>query len=273
MTGSGYPQLGFDVHPSVRRAVADAYRKLNDLQVRLNDLENMTSSIVPVPSVAQIQRSLSASGTNPLNIQGLLGVAAQAQIAGIPTVTALPSANDPITQNTGVVRYGGTIYVYDASTEPGEWKPLAAIDYVICDTYANRPAVTTGDNGKLFFATDFQVMWVVVAGAWVYVAGIYVGLLSAMPTLAAGDVGFLFWATNTTDLYMWFGTSWSIILSDRIEQLVRSESAARGSPVTGHPTMRDGELMFEKNTDDSSKMYLWHRKGSAYHYFVQSGSV
>lgn len=155
--------------------------------------------------------ALQANGAAPLNVQGLLGQLAQPQYASIPTVTTLPAPDDFLSQDTGVVRYQGKLWMFDATTAPGAWVKLGSVAYVQQDTYANRPTVTAADNGLLFYSTNQDVYWQVVGGVWTYAAGMMRGTLSPdqKPTLAAGDVGFLFCSTDFARVYRWSGGAWA----------------------------------------------------------------
>jgi hypothetical protein len=210
-----------------RRAMDQVY----DLQLVFTGVaalqQTKLAAVTQQLSPAQIQKDFGAGGAAALNVNGLLGQLAQPQLAWTPVVDAVPDASSPYSQDGAMVSYNGTIYRY--SDTAGAWTISRAQAVALYGLYGAIPAVATADDGLLFYATDRNVLYVVVAGAWV----------------AAGA----------------------------IEYLVRSESAARGFAVTGHPTMHDGEMMFEINTDDTNKMYLWHRKGAVYYWFVQDGSI
>jgi hypothetical protein len=160
--------------------------------------------------ISKAQESLQVSGAAPLNVQGLLGQLSQPQLASIPTVSALPAIDDPLSQDTGLVRYQGKLYLFDTTTPPGSWVPVGSVAYVSTGTYAARPVVTAADNGLLYYSTNQNTLWVVEAGVWTWLAGVMSGTLTPdqRPVLAAADAGFLFYATDTFERYMWSGTAW-----------------------------------------------------------------
>jgi len=82
----------------------------------------------------------------------------------------------------------------------------------ITGLYSARPAATTLANGVLFYATDQNVLYVVNTNAWKYIAGCIFGIKSAVPALAAGDVGVLYIATDTFEYLYWTGTAWASVL-------------------------------------------------------------
>jgi len=63
----------------------------------------------------------------------------------------------------------------------------------------------------LYNATDQGVLYIVVAGVWVWLTGVMSGLTvgpDQRPALAAGDVGFLFYGTNMLLMYRWNGAAY-----------------------------------------------------------------
>ena len=99
-------------------------------------------------------------------------------------------------------------YVWDSPN----WYELRAEAVFRQGTYATRPAVAASDNGLVYYATDQDVYYQVVAGAWKYMCGIMAGTLSpdTKPTLVAGDANFLFYAADYDKIYQWTGAAWRI---------------------------------------------------------------
>lgn len=104
--------------------------------------------------------------------------------------------------DTGLIKYenGSTLQQVNSNLQAG--------------TYANRPVATSLADGVGYYATDQDTLYVVETGTWVWLTGIMVGTLAPdqRPTLAAGDVGFLFRTSDTAELYRWSGTAWTQLL-------------------------------------------------------------
>jgi len=124
-------------------------------------------------------RALSVQGQQPLNVAGLVGVLAQPQKAYVPFVDALPNIlHDPLSQDGTLVSFNGQVYWFDGRTEPGSWKPLAALASVLADTRANRLANYPASNyplNILFWETDTKLLYRNVgtygASNWTYTTG------------------------------------------------------------------------------------------------------
>lgn len=68
------PTLGTDVHPTVARAVDDIARTINELDTSTRMIQSALDAR-PLPlSLADIQQGLSATGSAPLNLEGLIGL-------------------------------------------------------------------------------------------------------------------------------------------------------------------------------------------------------
>jgi hypothetical protein len=120
------PVLGPSVDPSVRNSIKVAFRYLYRLRGMANDLEN-AGYVTGDQADAQygpeaMTDALSASGSNPLNVQGLVGVLAQPQLAGAPVVTSLPALGTPAAQDGALVYYNGLLYRFDGPS--GTWQPV-----------------------------------------------------------------------------------------------------------------------------------------------------
>jgi hypothetical protein len=81
------------------------------------------------------------------------------------------------------------------------------------DTFANRG--TAGSHKlKFFSASDWNyVLWLSDGSNWLYITGTYVGTMAPdqRPTasLTAYDVGLLFRASDTLEIYRWSGSAWA----------------------------------------------------------------
>lgn len=109
-------------------------------------------------------------------------------------------------------------YVWDSPN----WYELRAEAVFRQGTYATRPAVAATDNGLVYYATDQDVYYQVVAGAWKYMCGVMRGTLSPdlKPALVAGDAGFLFYSTDFDHVFRWSGAAWALAPGeDRIGEI------------------------------------------------------
>lgn len=78
-----------DLRDSVKleRLIRTIVSVVNDLEVRVRALENATSMLARrKPNYNEISRELSATGSAPLSIDGLMGQAQQAQRTDIPNI-------------------------------------------------------------------------------------------------------------------------------------------------------------------------------------------
>jgi len=136
--GNYYPQLAGKIPYDVEQAIKVAYDKIYGLTSRLSSQENgdyvhRADAIKYLGPYAQ-RSSLQAGGSAPLNVQGLLGVLAQPQIADAVSVSALPPVNSPLSQDGVLVSLNDQVYRFDGTTDPGTWYPItAATTYILVD--------------------------------------------------------------------------------------------------------------------------------------------
>lgn len=57
----------------VQRAITDLENRCLRLESRVTALEQQLANLPHIPTMAEIQQALSATGTNPLNLTGLTG--------------------------------------------------------------------------------------------------------------------------------------------------------------------------------------------------------
>jgi len=213
--------------PSLARISPELERYLNSLTQSLESINNQVSQIQSQHYLTRsaadslystpIQRSaLQANGTYPLNVTQLLGVLAQPQSSGAPTVTALPGFTDPRSQDGALVSYNGQLYRYTASPAPGAWLPLSASAVILSDTRANRIAhypAASYPLHTLFYETDTTLIYIValVLGVhtWVYFSGTYsitqpyiAGFIMGLNT---PDTGLLMWVSDYNHILQWNG--------------------------------------------------------------------
>lgn len=87
--------------------------------------------------------------------------------------------------------------------------------HVYVNTFSNRPAAGSTDEGMLFAASDrgYQV-WRFDGTNWILLEGVggpMRGTISPdqKPSLTANDVGFLFYSTDFDRVYRWDGAAWA----------------------------------------------------------------
>lgn len=103
---------------------------LNYLQQQYKDLLALKAQKPPATGqtwtvtgsmLQQIRNALQANGIAQLNIQSLLGVAAQPQNAGIEILSTLPDVNSPLFQANAAVVVAGVLYVNSGTA----WIPFS----------------------------------------------------------------------------------------------------------------------------------------------------
>jgi hypothetical protein len=72
----GMPTLDGKVDYNVLRAIRDIVTYVNDLETAVQRLQQQVQGLPAPLTVQQISRELSATGTSPLNIAGLVGTPA-----------------------------------------------------------------------------------------------------------------------------------------------------------------------------------------------------
>jgi hypothetical protein len=95
----------------------------------------------------------------------------------------------------------------------------------------------TQATGTMFYEVDRHVLYVIndiPNKHWEFVAGCMVGVIADQPgDLSTTDVGFLFFATDTTTLYIWDGTAWQSLSSSGV--FVDAYGALDGDGTIGDP--------------------------------------
>lgn len=206
--GRWYPQLE---RPGVDRELARAIRiafdniyairdRADNVEVReLPKVQRQAASITP----ERIRRNLQLGGRAPLNVSNLLGVLAQPQIGGAPSVSVLPSIQDPASQDGALLALvpSNIIHRFDGSSEPGVWVQMAASAVLNFGLRSAKPAA--GNTGAMFFETDTGWLYYDNGTAFKYLAGVNKGTESVRAALSVGanDDGALFY---TTDEDIWW---------------------------------------------------------------------
>lgn len=164
-----------------------------------------------------VRSALQANGKAPLNVTNLVGVLAQPQLAGAPLVTALPAFNNILSQSGSLVRFGGQLYFFDQTKDPGSWKPVAGVGVTLTGTHAQRIAVTFTPptlypTGSTFYETDRGLLYMVISGNWTYLSGTYslaqAGLAAVATGLGTHDSGLLVNVTDFAHILQWSGSAW-----------------------------------------------------------------
>ena len=80
--------------------------------------------------------------------------------------------------------------------------------------HAYRPGSSAVISGSLYGETDRTVVYqsrlIFTTPTWIYVVGCMVSTFANLPTdLGTNDTGFLFYATDRTQLYCWNGAAWA----------------------------------------------------------------
>lgn len=111
------PRVRPGVDAELQRDLRGAYERINALQAQLQQELQRVRQLAQSYDFARIRRELSAGGQAPINVQGLLGILAQPQVAGATVVSALPGPDDPLSQDGSLVSFSGQLYVYDESAQ------------------------------------------------------------------------------------------------------------------------------------------------------------
>lgn len=204
-TGRWYPQLE---RSGIDRDVANAIRILYDNlyairgradSVEEQDLPGLRREIQQMGPAA-IRENLQLGGRAPLNVSDLLGVLAQPQIGGAPSVSVLPSINDPASQDGALLALVPTniIHRFDGSSEPGSWIPLTAGAVLDFGLRASKP--TPGNAGLMYFETDTGWLYYDNGTNFLYQIGVNKGTeaVRAALSVSTDDEGALFYTTDTS---------------------------------------------------------------------------
>src|SRR6266404_6765386 len=158
------PQIPSQNDPQFSRKIGDEFRRIFQYFYELNNQvknhdEQIQQAIQPVIQPQSqalpisIQPSYSPSSIidpQPFNVQSKLGIAAQAQIAGIPSYSALPATSqigvDPLLQDTAMFRVGDQLYVVDQTTRTFVVIAVSASPQIIRARQTNITAVSVNAN-------------------------------------------------------------------------------------------------------------------------------
>ena len=209
----------YSVIHSLRGSVPDsAIQALSLILTHVYDLNDRVTAVSKKPpktlSLDEITRGIQQ--TKKLNVSQFLGVLAQPQNAAIPEVTVLPDVNDTLSQDSGVVRLNGVLYVFDGDPEPGSWAAMTAAA-AIRDTHANRSTYTAASYPRIFyFETDRNVFYLSDGTNWIYATGIIrdtqaniAGIQAAAPALGVNDANLLLEVTDYDHVIQWTGAAWT----------------------------------------------------------------
>jgi hypothetical protein len=186
-----------------------------------------------IPGYFDIAQALAVDGVSPLDVTGLLGVLAQPQITGAPRVETLP---DPLLSQDGqLANYQGTLYYFNASTQPRQWIPLGALGTVLQVTHAQRLATYPAAGspaGTILWETDRAALYAtrLVAGIPVWVLLMTRPLRDVLGNrpadLGANDVGYLYFASDEGVLYRWSGGAWNYYMGSLVDIAANLPAAA-----------------------------------------------
>ncbi len=121
---------------------------------------------------------------------------------------SVPSPGLTLEQIRAALQVGGST-VMNLTGLPGT--SAGAQPLTIQGVYSTRPAVTTSDDGTFFWATDRNVLYLVEAGVWVYVAGTMQDTFANRPAVTAADDNMLFYATDQDTHWQVVAGAWKYI--------------------------------------------------------------
>lgn len=167
------------------------------------------------------------------------------EVQGIKS-TSLPA--DQTARLQAIARQVQLPAVADTQLNPGSalagvsgitFENISGSGIVLQGTYANRPAAAASTPGSIFYATDQDVYYQFVSGAWKYAWGVMRGTINPnqKPALVAADAGFLFFDTLYQHTYRWDGAAWGYAPGDDGSGYVRLCAVA---PRTGVWQLCDG---------------------------------
>ena len=120
------PSLTGRVDPVVEQAIRHLYNnvyKLRDHVSKVTAPDAMADALkLPKPSLANPKPVAS-----PPDLNGHPGLLAEPQKGMATVVQAPPSSTDILSRAGSIITYNGSIYVYDASTNPGKFRLLGAL--------------------------------------------------------------------------------------------------------------------------------------------------
>lgn len=159
-----------------------------------NSLATLTASLpsLVLKNLPMIQKALQANGSNPLNVQNLLGTLSTPQVAMLieGTHSARPNASG-LPNGTA---YYETDRFYTYIVINGSWIYMTGISY---GTHAGRYTLGTSDAGAWYIETDRNWGYQWSGTAWIWRFGVFVDVLANTPAgLGPNDAGAMFYATD-----------------------------------------------------------------------------
>lgn len=213
-----YPNLTGKIHNDAAFAIRKVMDSVYALTNKTQGLEGKINAVQP-PNIANISQALQVSGSNPLNINGLIGLLAQPQkaIVTVSSATGTPSSGITPTPSAGQLQIqNGQLFFFDNTTSPGQWRPVTAVGTMIIDTFVNLTNYdpTTYPVGTMFWASDNTVLYTIqvvsLVNTWVYILGTdSASTISALPTLSTSDAGYKLYDAAWDHTWQWDGTFWN----------------------------------------------------------------
>lgn len=176
------------------------------------------------------QKALQVSGSNPLNVAGLIGILSQPQFAKAPVAGSAPTSG-PAAQPGTLVTINNVInYV----VSPGVAQPLSAVAITLAGAHSARPSPAGIADGTLYFETDRRLLYEDIGGVWKIAAGIMIDLAANRPaagTLGSGDTGFIFLASDTMLFSYFDGAAWQAVPVNTVAAGTYGDSTHVAQPV------------------------------------------
>lgn len=208
------PSLIGRADPLVQKAFQDQAAQIQGLSAQIKALP-------PPPPVdyAKIAQALSISGSNPLNVNSLIGKLSTPQQAAIVNNSKAPTSGQ-LAQPGTISLINGVLNYFSNATNPGTWVPVSALAFIFQDTHANRIALaaynpTKLPTGSMFWETDRTLLYIVQgtfgSGHWEYALGTYSLNQSAVAGVVAGltsfDTNLLLNVADYDHILAWNGTN------------------------------------------------------------------
>lgn len=133
---------------------------------------------------------------------------------------------------------------------------------VIVGTHAERAGYPAGafPQGTIYYETDRTTFYMVIAGAWAWVAGRYSAALSAIPTLSTADAGFVFYVTDYDHTLIWSGSAWGYGSGERSGYI--ESFLVDPSPTTGWSVCDGSTVSYLKSDGTTSSVTLPNLTGN-----------
>lgn len=252
------PNLAGRVDSVTEQVIRNLYVLVGGIHRKLKETLNAPPK---EPDYRRISKELSAEGSAPLNVQGLVGQLSAPQRA---TVAPTPTNVNP----TGAFAQDGTLAVingvlsrYDGATRT--WVPVATTGSgILTDTHANRTGLSkyTASSlpiGTLFWESDRTVLYINLgtfgASNWTYASGQMLGGGGSVPNdLGVHDVGFLFGDTTLNHVYQWSGAAWAFAPGDPGSKYIVAGTVA---PLGGPWVLCNGGATTVANGDGTTSAY------------------